>query len=285
MEKTMGLLLEGGALRSVFTAGVLDYFMDMNFYVPNVMALSASAYAGMNYIAKQRGRTEEINIESLREEKYLGIRTFLKKGELFDMDMLFDKYPNGEKPFDYDTFMNSSQHFTMSTVNCNTGLPIYYDHFDDPKKLMQIARASNSLPFLSKVVYIDGIPMLDGGMYDAIPIDKTLEDGIDKIIVVLTRLESYRKVPRHIYMLGLRLLYRKYPEFVKMVADRPNRYNHAIDTINRLEREGKAYVIRPEVKPVKNNESNPDKLKAFYQHGYECAKNHFEKLQKFLAEP
>ncbi len=284
MKKTTGLLLEGGALRSVFTAGVLDYFMDMDFYVPNVMALSASAYTGMNYIAKQRGRTVDVNITSLKTEKYMGLKTLFRTGELFDMDMLFNQYPNGDYPFDYDTFMHSDQQFTMSTVNCNTGKPIYFDHFDDPKKLMQIARASNSLPFLSKVVEIDGIPMLDGGMYDAIPIEKTLEKGIDKVIVVLTRLEDYRKVPRHVYMFFLRLIYRRYPEFVKMVAKRPQRYNNALEMINRLEQEGIAYVIRPERKPVKNNEANPDKLMAFYQHGYDCAKRHFQELQRFLVK-
>lgn len=282
MKETTGILLEGGALRSVFTAGVLDYFMDENFYVPNVVALSASAYAGMNYISKQRGRTAEINIESLKTEKYLGLQTLLKTGELFDMDLLFDKYPNGEKPFDYDTFFHSDQHFMMSTVNCNTGKPIYHDHFEERSQLMQIARASNSLPFLSKVVNIDGIPMLDGGMYDAIPIQKTLEEGIDKIIVVLTRLENYRKVPRHIYMAFLRMIYHKYPQFVKMVADRPRRYNEAIDVINELEQEGRAFVIRPEIKPVKNNESNSDKLMEFYQHGYECARRRFHELNAFL---
>ncbi len=282
MNKTTGILLEGGALRSVFTAGVLDYFMDMNFYVPNVVALSASAYAGMNYVAKQRGRTAEINIESLRTEKYLGLKTLFKTGELFDMELLFDRYPNGEKPFDYDTFMQSDQRFIMSTVNCNTGLPIYYDRFDNPKKLMQIARASNSLPFLSRIVEVDGIPMLDGGMYDAIPIQKTLDEGVEKVIVVLTRLKGYRKVPRHIYMLLLRIIYRRYPQFVRMVADRHKRYNEAIDMVERLESEGRAFVIRPEIKPVKNNESNPDKLMAFYQHGYECARKHFEALQEFV---
>lgn len=284
MKETTGILLEGGALRSVFSAGVLDYFMDENFYVPNVVALSASAYAGMNYVARQRGRTAEINIESLRTEKYLGLKTLLKTGELFDMELLFDRYPNGDYPFDYDTFMHSDQRFIMSTVNCNTGCPLYYDHFEDGRRLMQVARASNSLPFLSRVVDIDGVPMLDGGMYDAIPINKTLEEGIEKIIVVLTRLENYRKVPRHIYMLFLRMIYRKYPHFIKMVADRPRRYNEALDVIQQLEREGKAFVIRPEIKPVRNNETNPDKLMAFYLHGYECAKKCFADLQRFLEK-
>ena len=284
MDKTTGILLEGGALRSVFTAGVLDYFMDQNFYVPNVVAVSAGAYAGMNYVAKQRGRTAETNIDTLRKEKYLGLGTFFKTGELFDMELLFDKLPNGEQPFDYDTFMNSDQHFLMSTVNCNTGLPVYYNQFRDKQQLMRIARASNSLPFISKKVNIDGIPMLDGGMYDAIPIDKALEEGLEKVIVIYTRLGDYRKVKRHLYMFLLRIIYRKYPNFIKMVESRPKRYNDAIDTISRLEREGKAFVIRPKVKPVRNNEANPDKLRAFYQHGYDCAKECFAALKKFVEE-
>jgi len=284
MKDTTGLLLEGGALRSVFTAGVLDYFMDENFYVPNVIAVSAGAYAGLNYIAKQRGRTAETNIEPFRSHSYVGLRTFLKTGELFDMKLLFEKFPNSEKPFDYDAFMNSNQKFLMSTVNCETGLPVYYDTFEDKDQLMKITRASNSLPFVSKKVEIDGVPMVDGGMYDAIPIDKALEEGVEKIIVIFTRTDEYRKVKRHLYMFLLHIIYHRFPNFIKMVESRPKRYNDAIEKISRLEQEGKAFVIRPKTKPVLNNETNPDKLYAFYHHGYECAKNCFEDLKRFVEE-
>ncbi len=284
MKETTGLLLEGGALRSVFTAGVLDFFMDQDFYVPNVVAVSAGAYAGMNYVAKQRGRTADTNIETFRHTKYVGFKTLLRTGELFDMDLLFHEFPNGDKPFDYDTFSTSEQHFLMSTVDCTTGEPVYYSQFNDKEQLMRIARASNSLPFISKIVDINGVPMLDGGMYDAIPIDKALEEGIDKIIVIFTRTGEYRKKKRYLYMFFLRMLYRKFPKFVKMVESRPQRYNDAIDRINQLEQEGKAFVIRPIEKPVANNETNPDKLMKFYEHGYQCAKERFEALKKFLEE-
>ncbi|HKM22049.1 MAG TPA: patatin family protein [Lachnospiraceae bacterium] len=284
MKKTTGLLLEGGALRSVFTAGVLDYFMDNDFYVPNVVAVSAGAYAGLNYIAKQRGRTADTNIETFRHRKYVGLKTLLRTGELFDMELLFNEFPNGDKPFDYETFFASDQHFLMSTVNCMTGEPVYYEHFDDKAQLMKIARASNSLPFISKKVDIDGVPMLDGGMYDAIPISKALEEGIEKVIVIFTRTGEYRKKKRHIYMFFLRMIYHKFPEFVKMVESRPQRYNDAIDQIEQLEKDGKAFVIRPTQKPVANNETNPDKLMRFYEHGYECARLQFDQLKKFVEE-
>ncbi|NLG04774.1 MAG: patatin family protein [Clostridia bacterium] len=284
MDSKTGLLLEGGALRSIFTAGVLDFFMEKEFYVPNVVAVSAGAYVGMNYISHQYQRALRTNVDSIKTHPYLGLSTFLKTGELFDMELLFDRFPNQDDPFDYQTFLHSDQRFLMSTVNCYTGKPVYFDHFDDGTRLMQIARASNSLPLISKEVVVDGIPMLDGGMYDAIPIEKALEEGLSKIIVVFTRTSGYRKVKRRLYMLLLRIKYHKYPEFIKMVMDRPRRYNDAIDTINELEKQGRAFVIRPIKKPVKNNETNPEKLRLCYQHGYECAKSSFDALLNFLKE-
>lgn len=284
MNSKTGLLLEGGALRSIFTAGVLDFFMEKDLYIPNVVAVSAGAYVGMNYVSRQYKRTLKTNVEKLKEHPYLGLSTFFRTGELFDMKLLFDQFPNKEVPFDYQTFLNSDQHFLMSTVNCNTGKPVYFDHFDNGEQLMRVARASNSLPLISKEVMIDGVPMLDGGMYDAIPITKALEEGLTKIIVVFTRTSGYRKMKRRLYMLLLRIKYHKYPEFIKMVLDRPRRYNEAIDTINELEKQGKAFIIRPLKKPVKNNETNPEKLRQCYQHGYDCAKNSYDELLKFLDD-
>lgn len=278
-----GIVLEGGAFRSVFSAGVLDYFQDNELYIPNIITLSAGALVALNYVSRQPRRIIRTNIEPLRKKRYLGLWRYIKTGNLFDMDFMFDIMPNELEPFDYDTFFASDQRLVMHVTNCVTGKAIYYDEYSDKKRLMDICRASNSMPFITTIVDIDGEPMLDGGMYDAIPIEKAIADGNDKIIVVFTRSKEYRKKSRWAYLKLVSIIYRKYPEFVKVVKQRADRYNDTLDMINRLEAEGKVYIIRPEVRPVRNHETNPDKLLKFYEHGYQLAKEKFEEIKTFLG--
>jgi predicted patatin/cPLA2 family phospholipase len=138
------------------------------------------------------------------------------------------------------------------------------------------------MPFIATSVDIDGEPMLDGGMYDAIPVEKAIADGNEKIIVVFTRNKEYRKKSRWFYLFMLKLVYRKYPEFVKIVKQRAARYNETLDLIDRLEKEGKVYILRPGIPPVRNHETNPDKLLKFYEHGYQMAKEKFNEIREFL---
>ncbi len=282
MLQKSGIVLEGGALRSVFSAGVLDYFLEEDFHIPNIVTLSAGAYAALNYVSRQKGRIIRTNIDPLRDGSYVGIKTFLRTGSLFDMDFLFDKVPNELVPFDYESFFASDQRLLMSATNCLTGKAIYYDTFENKERLMEVCRASNSLPFIAPIVKIDEIPMLDGGMCDAIPIEKAMEEGIEKAVVVFTRNKEYRKKNHSFYLFMLERVYGKYPEFVQMVKKRAERYNHALDVVEQLERENRVYVIRPEQKPVGNKETNPDKLMEFYKHGYQMAKGKFTEIQAFL---
>ncbi len=237
MEKS-GLILEGGAMRSMFSAGVLDSFLDNEIEVPNVIAVSAGAYAGMNYVSGQRGRVLDAVIKPLETEKYMGFRTFLKKGTFFDMDQFF-----------------------------------------------RVCRAANSMPFIAKITEIGGMPMLDGGMADAIPVVRVLEEGWKKIVVVMTRDKKYRKKQRHVYLAFLKLVYHKYPEFVHMVAGRAKKYNDSLDMLEQLEKEGKAFILRPgEGMKLENNESDVERLKEYYRHGYEVSEKKKEELRDFLRE-
>lgn len=283
MQNT-GLLLEGGAMRSIFTAGVLDCFLDKDFYIPNIITTSAGAYAGMNYISRQRGRTVTTNVDTFRKgDKYIGLKTFFKThGNLFDMDKLFDLYPNKLYPYDYDAFYNSGIHFQVSTTDCVNGKAVYFEDFGDRKRLMDIMRASNSLPLISRVVYVDGVPMLDGGMLDPIPIRRALQEKWDKIVVVLTQQPGYRKKDRSFYVAVLKLLYRRFPNFLREVEGRPQKYNMAVELVEQLEREKKIFVLQPTVKPVSNKTTDPNKLTEFYQHGYETCKEKFEELMHYL---
>ena len=281
--KQMGIMIEGGALRSVFAAGVLDFFMEKDIEVPNVLAVSAGAYAGMNYVSGQKGRAVEAVIKPLEKEKYMGPATFFRKGTLFDMDYLFDVVPKKLAPFDFDAFTDSAKRFIVNTTDCITGKSVYHEDFDSEEQFWKICRAANSLPFISRISRIDDIPMLDGGMADALPIAKALEEGWEKILVILTRKSDYRKKYRHFYMLMIRLLYRRYPAFVRTVAGRAKKYNQCLKEIEEMEKQGKALVLRPSKLAVGNNESNVEVLMDYYRHGYEEARGREEEICRFLA--
>lgn len=277
-----GIILEGGAMRSVFAAGVLDFFMEEKIEVPNILAVSAGAYAGMNYVSGQKGRTVDAVIKPLEKEKYMGAATFFRKGTFFDMDYLFDKVPKLQAPFDFEAFRNSAKRFLINTIDCSTGKSVFFDKFETEDSFWTLCRAANSLPFISKITHIDGKPMLDGGMSDAIPLAKAIEEGWEKLIIVLTRKKEYRKKDRRFYLFMLRILYHKYPELVKTVAGRAEKYNQCLEAIEKMEKEGKALVLRPKKMAITNQESDVTTLMEYYYHGYEEARERKEEIQNFL---
>lgn len=285
MDNRIGIILEGGAMRSVFSAGVLDFLMDKEIHIPNVLAVSAGAYAGMNYASGQRGRCMEAVVEPLKEYCYMGLGTFFKKGTFFDMEYLFHEVPKTKVPFDFEAFQQFPGRFITSTVDCNSGEAIYHESFDSEDEFFSICQAANSLPLIAKVSDIQGKPMLDGGMADAIPITRALEESWQKIIVVFTRDASYRKKEKvNPYLAATNFVYRKYPKFLELIKGRAKRYNDAIDTVARLEQEGRAFVIRPTEVVVGNSESNVEKLTACYQHGYDTMQRRFEELLQFMEK-
>ena len=280
-NNSCGMILEGGAMRGIFTAGILDFFLDNGIKIPNILAISAGAYAGMNYVSGQRGRCVEAIVKPLERYKYISLSTFLKKGALFDMDFLFDQVPK-EVPFDFESFRSSGMRFITSTVDCEKGEAVYYEDFRDEKEFFHICKAANSLPLIARITEVDGRPMLDGGMADAIPVVKALEEGWEKIVVVFTREASYRKKEKTFDQRLTTFIYRKYPNFIKLIEGRSKRYNDAIETIARLEEEGRAFVFRPTRVKLKNKETNVDRLMEYYQHGYDTAKERYREFMEFL---
>lgn len=279
----IGIVIEGGAMRSIYAAGILDYFLDQKIEIPNVLAVSAGAYAGMNYVSGQKGRVLDAVIKPLKEYKYLGIGTFFKKGTFFDMEYLFNEVPKKKAPFDFEAFLNSAKHFLISTTDCITGKCIYHDQFQNQDEFWKICKTANSLPFIAKITPINGVPMLDGGVADAIPVKKALEEGWDKLIVILTRKEDYRKKYRPLYQFFVRRVYRKYPELVRVLEERADTYNQSLELVKRLEEEGKALVFRPTRIAVKNQESNVETLFRSYEHGYAQAEQRHEEIESFLT--
>ena len=284
MNGKVGIILEGGAMRSIYTAGIMDFYLEKKIDIPNVIAVSAGAYAGMNYVSGQKGRIIDSVVEPLRHEKMLGLSVWLRTGDFFNMDLLFDRIPRYECPFDFEAFQNSGKKFITSVINCNTGEPRYYDKFKDFDEYLNVIRVGNSLPLLAKVGHIDGEPYMDGGMVDAIPVSKALEEGWDKIIVVFTREATYRKKQTgDIYNSKIvKVLYHKYKGLLKAIDVRPQVYNDSIEKLNELEKAGKAFIYRPEGIKLENRESDPDVLTNYYKVGFDYAASRYDELMKFL---
>ncbi|MBR6628052.1 MAG: patatin family protein [Lachnospiraceae bacterium] len=286
MENTeVGIILEGGAMRSVFSAGVLDCFLDSDIRIPNIIAVSAGAYTGMNYVSGQKGRIMQSVVYPLKEYKYMGMKPFLKKGTFFDMDFLFDEVQRKRAPYDFGRLKEFAGRFMLSTVDMLTGEVLYFDDFEDEDEYFKVLRAANSLPLIAKISDIGGRPLMDGGVADAIPVTKALEEGWKKLIVVLTKDASYRKKPSGFwYNKLLAWVYRKYPAFVKAALERHNPYNEALDTIAQMEQAGRAFVFRPTDVVVGNSECNVQKLEEYYRHGYDMASERLDELKAFLAD-
>lgn len=283
MALKAGLILEGGSNRGVFTSGVLDYFMEQNCYFPNVVGVSAGSCNALGYLSRQPKRTKRCMIDYLRVGKYAGIKYIVKQKSIFDMDLLFDIFPNGVIPFDYETYFKSKQKCWMVTTNCRTGLAEYLDERSSKRRLMDICRASSSLPIIAPVVELDGVPMFDGGVADSVPLRFMMKQGCNRNVLILTRQKGYRKMPSKKSNRASEFLYgRKYPNLVKAIKRRYIAYNQTMELIEKLEAEGKVFVIRPQIPVVKHIEKNPDVLQEFYNHGYEYAKEIYPAMMEFL---
>lgn len=266
----MGLVLEGGGMRGVFTCGVLDYLMDHNIRFTYGVGVSAGACNGLSYFSWQRGRARYSNIDLLDQYHYIGIKHLWFQHSILDQHLLYDLFPETIAPFDYKTFFANPTQFEMVTTNCLTGLPEYLSEDHDKLRLINIAKASSSLPYVCPIVDVDGKPMLDGGIVDSIPVMRAIEKGFNTNLVVLTRHHGYRKAERDIRI--PRFIYRKYPRLRWALSRRCEAYNEQLQLVERLEAEGRILVIRPRQETgVSRIERNTRKLTRLYNEGYECA--------------
>ncbi len=269
--ENIGLVLEGGGMRGIFTSGVLDYFMDNDINFPYTIAVSAGACNALSYLSKQKGRSKKCNTELLEKYKYIGIKPLFKKRSLMDFDILFEEFPHKIIPFDYGTFFSNPNRCVIVTSNCLTGEAEYFEEKEDPERLIDICKASCSLPIACPIAYVDNIPMLDGGVCDAIPIRKAIEDGYQKNVVVLTRNKGYRKSDSDMWL--PKFVYRAYPAIREQIKRKNRQYNEIMDFIEQKEDTGEIIVIRPEQKlEVGRMERNTAKLNELYMQGYESAK-------------
>lgn len=279
----LGLVLEGGGMRGVYTAGVLDFFLEENFFVDGVIGVSAGAVQAVNFVSRQEKRGFRVIATYVNDKRYMSFRSLLLTGDLFNRKFCYERIPNELDPFDYETFRNSSTRCYATATNVLTGEASHLelkDLHDDMDKL----RASGSLPLVSNLVNIDGIPHLDGGIADSIPFDAFRRMGYGKCIVVLTRAKGYRKSPNRLMPI-IRLKYRKYPRFVAACENRFRVYNETLDALEAAEARGDVFVIRPQkTVEVARLERNASKLEALYREGFAEAKERFNDLKRFIGK-
>lgn len=278
--KDTGLVLEGGGLRGVFTCGVLDCFMDYGIRFPFTVGVSAGACNGLSYMSGQRGRARASNIDLMDEHHYIGFRYLLTQRCIMDFKLLFEDFPERIIPYDYDAYFSNPDRFVMVTTDCLTGKAEYLEEKASSARVMDIVRASSSLPFVSPITYVDGVPMLDGGIADSIPVEYAMSQGYEKLVVVLTRNRGYRK--KETRMPAAKVFYRGYPKLQEALSERNAVYNRTLDLIERLEDEGRITVIRP-LRPVEVGRMEKDtaKLTALYQEGYDIAEKLIEEHSLF----
>ena len=265
-----GLVLEGGGMRGVFTSGVLDNFMDRGIRFPYIIGVSAGACNGLSYMSGQRGRAKYSNIDLLDKYHYIGLRPLFTQRNLLDFNLLFHEFPEHILPYDYEAYFRSPERYVMVTTNCLTGEANYLEEKADPGRVIDIVKASSSLPFACPIVQVDGIPMLDGGIVDSIPLMHARSEGCRHNVVVLTRNKGYRKEVK-----GKRVppfLYRKYPRLREAINRRSVVYNEQLRQVEALEEAGEVTVIRPQ-RPVVVDRIERDirKLTDLYEEGYQCA--------------
>ena len=286
MMITGTMVLEGGATRGVFTSGALDYLMEKDVYLSHVIGVSAGSCNGVDYVSRQPGRTRDCMIQKDKEYNYyFGLKDFIKEKSVLDMDMVFDRYPNEIFPFDFDTYFASEMECEIVITNCVTGRAEYRTEEEDRDMLMRLCRASSSMPLLAPMVNIDGVPYLDGGLADSIPIGRASKLGNKKIVVILTRNPEYRKKP---VTKGMAKMYQKayksYPELVRTTICRNARYNRQAEMVEKLEKEGKIFVLRPLIPTVSRLEKDYDMLMNFYEHGYCLMKREYERMMEYLEK-
>ena len=277
-----GLILEGGAMRGMYTAGVLDVMMENSIWADGAVGVSAGAVFGCNYKSRQIGRTIRYNKKYGRDPRYAGFYSLLKTGDYFGTEFCYHEIPEKLDPFDSETFQKNPTEFYVVGTDVTTGKAVYHKCTTGTGKDLDWFRASASMPLLSNIVEVDGYKLLDGGIADAIPIEWFRSIGYKRNIIILTRDKSYRKKKNKMIPL-FHVMLRRYPEVAKAMKNRHLMYNRELRMAAALEKAGKALVIRPS-KPItiSRTENDPEKLEEVYQLGRKDGMANLEKMRIFL---
>lgn len=279
-----GLVLEGGAMRGLFTAGIIDVLMEKGVEFDGIVGVSAGAAFGCNYKSKQIGRALRYNVNYCNDKRYCSFYSLLTTGNLFGADFCYRELPETLDIFDEKTFFENPMEFYAVCTDVETGEPIYHKFDKKETGYFEWFRASASLPLVSKIVEFGGKKMLDGGISDSIPL-KFFEDiGYDKNVVILTQPKGYRKDKNKLIPL-MKIVFSKYPKLVEKMKLRYKEYNEISEYIEKKEKSGEIFVLRPEQKlPIDRMEKNPEILKEVYEIGRKSAEKNFDRLIEFLTK-
>lgn len=281
----IGLVLEGGAMRGMYTAGVLDVFLDNQIAFDKIVGVSAGALFGVNFLSRQKGRVIRYNKRFNPDRNYIGLLPLLREGNIVSTDYAYRRVPRELDVFDNEAFIRNqaATPFYAVITDMETG-NAEYRQMTDLFQQMDILRASGSMPFVSRPVEIDGRRYLDGAVADSIPYRFLLKNGCERLVIVLTRDIGYIRKPMPV--LPVRLYYRKYEDFAEKLIDRHKEYGQQIEEIKRLERDGTAFVLRPSAPiNISKIEKNPEKLQAVYDLGKWDAEKRLSELFRFLELP
>lgn len=283
IKMKLGLVLEGGASRTVFSCGVMDVLLEENIIADMVIGTSAGIAFGVSYASLQKGRNLRLATDFMGDKRYMGMRHFLNRNNksYYNMKFVYDDVPNIHLPFDWEAFENFNGDVIGVCTNVETGKAEYLP-VSRTDKTFPVLRASCALPIIFPFINIDGTDYLDGGIADSIPYKYAFEQGCDKVIVVLTRERGYVKETGKSVKLAEKL-YKRYPELVKAMDERAENYNNQVKELRALERDGKVFVIEPvTTMGVKRTEGRPNKLLPLYQHGVSAAKDNINALKSYL---
>ena len=274
------LILEGGTLRPIFSAGVMDALLDNNITFPYCIGVSAGITNRVSYISKQKGRNLEVVTKYRNDNRYLSYRNFLRCKSIFGLDFVFDEIPNNLIPFDMDTYRKYPGKVLVGVTNAHTGKTEYLNGKDLDDKATML-RATCAIPLLFPVIKINGNEYYDGGLCDPIPIKKAIADGNTKHLIVLTQPKGYKKELSKKNILVAKLLNKKYPNLKTPLLNRHNHYNETVKFCEQLENEGKVLILRPEYN-LDSFEKDINKLKSSYDHGYNLTINHLSEIKKLF---
>ena len=278
----VGLVLEGGGMRGMYTSGVLDVFLDNNIEVDGIIGVSAGVLFGVNYLSKQKGRAIRYNKKYCKDKRYMGMYSLLTTGNIINKEFSFYELPFKLDIFDEETYKKSKTEFYATVTDIETGKPEYIK-VEEPSKQMELFRATSAMPYVSEIIEYNDRKYLDGGIADSIPVDKCKEMGFDKIVVILTRPIEYRKKPTN--KLLAKLKYSKYPNLVETICNRYKNYNSAVEKVIDMENKKEIFVIRPSnTIDVKRIERDADKLQEMYDLGIKDCQNLLDKLKEFLKD-
>ncbi|MCU4165912.1 patatin-like phospholipase family protein [Carboxylicivirga caseinilyticus] len=281
--KNTALVLEGGGFRGMFTSGVLDAFLKNEIYFSYCIGVSAGAAYGISYMSGQYERNRQVNLQYTADPRYMSWGNLLKKGNLFDWDFVYDEIPNKHILLDYDAILHSDDTFKIGITDVKTGKSKFVQANQvNKKELIDLCIASSSLPFVSQLAEFKHQIYMDGGISDSIPVEQALKDGYEKVVVVLTRSKEYRKHEVK-FKLPVKWYYRKYPKLAEAILTRYERYNATLDLIDKLEEEGRAYVIRPaDLMNVSRIENDPQKLDQLYLEGLQQGDDLIADLKRWM---